>query len=184
MSTEKKLVARAKHNKEAFLQLYNIYYPKIFAYVLVRTKNREVTEDILQDTFIKALQALKSYEYIGKSFGAWLYRIATNEMANHWRGAKKTVAYGEDEELESVGGLSASAEEELVASEILQAQDEQQNKLLTGLKQLTVEERELIALKYFSKLACRDVARIYDTTPGNVAVRLHRVLNKLKKTVL
>lgn len=173
-------MAKAKYDKEAFLELYNIYYPKIYAYLLVRTKNRELTEDILQDTFIKALQALKNYTYTGKTFGAWLYRIATNEMVNYWRKNKKTVSYGDDDELELKGGLTDSPEEAIVKEEALQIEDEQMKKLFAGLEKLDKEEKDLIVLKYFSKLAYRDVAAIYNTNAGNVAVKLHRVLGKLK----
>ncbi|MFH0779667.1 MAG: RNA polymerase sigma factor [Parcubacteria group bacterium] len=184
MFNEKKLIAKAKHDKESFLALYNIYYPKIYAYVLARAKNRELAEDILQDTFIKALQALKNYEYTGKSFGAWLFRIATNKLKDHWRAGNKTVSYADGEELELKSGAVNSTEQIFVDEENLQLQNEQQRKLFAGLNKLSPEEKELITLKYFSKLAYKDVAAIYKITPGHVAVRLHRVLNKLKKTII
>lgn len=184
MPNERKLINKAKKDKEAFLELYNIYYPKIYAYLLVRTKNKELTEDILQETFIKALRALKSYEYRSKSFGAWLFRIASNEMASQWRKNNKTIGYGEDTILENYADPIISAEEELLDKEDVLIQDGRQKKLTSALEKLSNEERELITLKYISKLSYRDISVIFKTRPATLAVRLHRILGKLKNLIL
>jgi len=184
MLSEKILINKAKKDKTAFLKLYNIYYPKIYAYLLVRTKNKELTEDILQETFIKALRALKSYEYRGKSFGAWLFRVASNEMANQWRKNNKTIGYGEDTILENYADPIASAEEQLLAKENTLIQNERQQKLMSALEKLSEKERELITLKYISRLSYKDIAIIYKTRPATLAVRLHRILGKLKNLIL
>ncbi len=184
MLQEKKLIKKAKYNKEAFLELYNNYYPKLYAYLLVRTKDKELTEDILQDTFVKSLQALKNYEYKGKSFGAWLFRIATNEMISQWRRSHKTTSYGDEKMLESKMKVSVtSPEEELIEKENLLLQDERQQQLLSVLDKLPEKEKELVVLKYISKLSYKEIAVIYNTRPGNLAVRLHRILNKLKDLI-
>lgn len=184
MSKEKKLVKKAKHNKDAFLELYNNYYPKLYSYLLVRTKDKELTEDILQETFVKSLQALKNYEYKGKTFGAWLFRIATNEMISQWRKNRKTISYGDEKILESKASPDfSSPEEELKEREDLLLQDEQQQKLLRALEKLSEKERELVVLKYISRLSYKDIAVIQKTSPGNLAVRLHRILKKLKDLI-
>jgi len=180
MSTERKLIEKARNNKEAFFELYNGYYPKIYAYLLVRTKDKELTEDILQETFIKSLQALKNYEYKGKSFGAWLFRIATNEMISQWRKNRKMISYGDENLLELKMDSGITPEEELIKNEDLLLKDEQSQKLLTALEKLPEKEKELVTLKYISKLSYKDIAVILNVRPGSLAVRLHRTLNKLK----
>lgn len=180
MLSEKRLVNKAKHDQEAFLELYNNYYPKLFAYLLVRTKDKELTEDILQETFIKSLQALKNYTYQGKSFGAWLFRIASNEMKSHWRKSNKTISYEDNEMLELKAKPASSPEEELNQAEDLQLENKQQEKLMQGLNKLEKQEKNLVVLKYISKLSYQDLSVIYKTRPATLAVRLHRTLNKLK----
>lgn len=183
MPSEKKLIKRAKHDQDAFLELYNNYYPKIYAYLLVRTKDREISEDILQETFIKGLRALKNYEYQGKSFGAWLFRIASNEMVSHWRKANKTTSYGDDQTLESKTQAVASPEEELIKKEDVLEENEQYARLMAALDKLPADERELVVLKYISKLSYKDIAVIQKNKPAILAVRLHRALGKLKKII-
>ena len=82
-------ITRAKTDKDAFMKLYEIYYPKLFAFFLVRTRNKELSEDIAQETFAKAIPALKNFQYKGRSFGSWLFKIAQNELISSWRKGRR-----------------------------------------------------------------------------------------------
>ena len=82
---ERELVERAKNNAEAFGELYDRYYAQIFGYVLKRTASIEVAQDVTSEVFFKALKNLRQFRWRGVPFSSWLYRIATNENANHFR---------------------------------------------------------------------------------------------------
>jgi RNA polymerase sigma-70 factor (ECF subfamily) len=73
---ERELVERAKSNREAFGELYDQYYSRIFGYVLKRTANIEVAEDVTSEVFFKALKNLRQFRWRGVPFSSWLYRIA------------------------------------------------------------------------------------------------------------
>jgi RNA polymerase sigma-70 factor (ECF subfamily) len=81
---ERELVERAKNNTEAFGELYDRYYSQIFGYVLKRTASIEVTQDVTSEVFFKALKNLRQFRWRGVPFSSWLYRIATNEIANYF----------------------------------------------------------------------------------------------------
>lgn len=85
---EAELVERAKTQPEAFGQLYELYYSRILNYVYRRTLDAALAEELTSNTFFNALRALPAYDNRGK-FGAWLYRIAGNEIRLNWRSERK-----------------------------------------------------------------------------------------------
>ena len=82
---EKALIQRAKTNKDAFGQLYEIYYKRIYNYVYYRTGNVEDAEDLTARIFMRAMRHIERYQDQGVPFSAWLYRIAHNLVANWHR---------------------------------------------------------------------------------------------------
>lgn len=179
MPNEKWLVSRAKTDKEAFLELYYNYYPKLFAFLLARTRNKELSEDVCQETFIKAIRALKNFQYKGHSFGAWLFKIAGNELISQWRRDRHKVVSSPDE-MEKQMPLQDSIEDQFISQEIAQEDKEKLSRLLKAMEQLEKTEKELIIMKYFSGLDYKEIAVFYKKRPTTLAVELHRTLKKLK----
>jgi RNA polymerase sigma-70 factor (ECF subfamily) len=70
------LVERAKRDRAAFGELYDIYVQRVYGFCLVHSKNREEAEDLTAQTFERALGAIGRYEQQGAPFSAWLFRIA------------------------------------------------------------------------------------------------------------
>ncbi|GFP40212.1 RNA polymerase sigma factor, partial [Candidatus Hakubella thermalkaliphila] len=114
---EKELVARARHNPEAFGRLYDQNYRAILNYILRRTGDVELAQDITAETFVKALSNMGRFQWQGISFSAWLYRIATNEIARYFRkGAYQTVSMEYLREEQGFEPVSPhELEEELIA---------------------------------------------------------------------
>jgi RNA polymerase sigma-70 factor, ECF subfamily len=81
---EADLVELAKTQRQAFGQLYELYYSRILNYIYRRTLDVASAEELTSNTFFSALRALPGYDNRGK-FGAWLYRIAGNEIRLNWR---------------------------------------------------------------------------------------------------
>ena len=80
LEEEKELVVAAKMDPSKFSTLYDRYFEVIFNFIFRRTGNEDLCADLSSQTFLKALQNLKNYEFRGIPFSAWLYRIATNEV--------------------------------------------------------------------------------------------------------
>lgn len=89
---EQKLVEAAKTDANAFGELYDFYYSKIFNYILRRTGDFELAQDITTAVFMKALDKIQGFTWRGLPFSAWLYRIASNEIADHFRGKPRTIS--------------------------------------------------------------------------------------------
>ena len=81
--------AQAGH-QEAFGELYDVYASEIYRFISLKISTREQAEELLQETFLKAWQALPKLKLQDLYFRAWLYRIARNLVADHYRKLYRT----------------------------------------------------------------------------------------------
>src|SRR4029434_5456253 len=120
---DKELIRLAQKDPLVFGRLYDQYYPKIFGYVLKRTGDLIVTQDITAETFFKALKKLWQFRWRNIPLSAWLYKIATHEITQYFR--KGTYKSASLEELAELGcepvALHNPETEAMEAQEALQA---------------------------------------------------------------
>src|SRR5271157_879005 len=112
---EKALVERAKTDPEAFGELYDENYAPIFNYLLRRTASISDAQDLTSEVFMKAFQNIGKFKWCGIPFSAWLYRIASHEIANKYRKGKHEQTYNIDSTENVMGNLGIT---------LLQVQDE------------------------------------------------------------
>ena len=167
-------IQAAQRNPARFRPLYERYYEPIFRYIYRRTAEEPLTADICSQVFLKAMQKLGGYSYKGVPFSAWLYRIASNEVTQHYRNAQKQRVVSIQE-----GRLEEMAEE-------MDEFDYQvhRNALLGALDKLQQKDVEIIELRFFEQRSFREVANILNITENNAKVRTYRVLDKLKKLIV
>jgi len=85
------LIARARHDRAAFGDLYVFYVRRVYAYCLVPTGYREQAEDLTSATFERALRTLNRYEDRGACFSTWLLQIAANTLVEQIRREKRVI---------------------------------------------------------------------------------------------
>jgi len=184
LGEEKKLVRQARKSPDAFAQLYDQYYPKIFGYVLRRSANIEVAQDITSETFLKALGKLWQFQWRNVSFSSWLYKIATNEINQYFRKAeyKKSVSL---EELQERGLELLSPHDP--ESELIEAQEKLERhqdflEIQEKISRLSAKYQEVIALRFFEKKQIKEIAEILGKREGTIKSLLHRAVEKLRET--
>jgi RNA polymerase sigma-70 factor (ECF subfamily) len=157
-----------------FAELYDQYFPKVFAYVYGKVQHREASLDIVSDVFEKAFikkQSLRSAE----AFGSWLFTIARNEVASHWRKEKPAAKAMQDAAWNNeLSHQPPGPEDTLLHRERL-------NHLASLLRQLPPREQEIISLKFDAELTNREIANILSTSEVNVRVTIFRALRKLRE---
>jgi RNA polymerase sigma-70 factor (ECF subfamily) len=95
---EEELVRRAqKRDPEAFNQLYEEHFDRIYRYLVLKIGDRTEAEDLTQQVFLKALESIASYSWRGVPFSAWLFRIAHNQVVDYFRKMSKRKAIPLDE---------------------------------------------------------------------------------------
>lgn len=181
LKEEKKLIEKAKNDPEAFGEIFDLYYPKIFNYVLKRIGHVQEAQDITADSFYKAFHKFHHFHWREVSFGAWLYRIAGNEINNLSRRKSFLSLDILREEL----GFEVQSEENLVA-EIESAEKdldtEQDLSLLRqALAKLDQKYQETLALHYLSEKSILEICEITGKKEGTVKAQLSRGRDKLRE---
>jgi len=180
---EKELVRQAQKTPDAFAELYDRYYPRIFGYVLRRTANLEAAQDITSETFFKALNKLWQFQWRNISFSPWLYKIATNEVNQYFRKTeyKKSVSL---EELQEQGFELLSPHDP--ESELIEAQEKLKQhqdflEIQGRILQLPAKYQEVIALRFFERKQINEIAEILGKREGTIKSLLHRAIEKLRE---
>lgn len=166
-SKEQSLVEEARYEPQAFAALYDRYFQRIYRYALRRTGDHTLAEDITSATFEKALRHLRKYGWKGKSYLAWLYRLAYHQMIQHHRRNQRYVSLPPDQ--------STNIDVEGQAQSRLQ-----QHALIQAYQRLSDDDQELLALRLFDQLPGTVVAEILECSPQNVYVRTYRALERLR----
>lgn len=164
-------VQAAQRDPARFRPLYNRYYEPIFRYLYQRTTDEDLSADLCSQVFLKAMQRLGEYTFMGVPFSAWLYRIAANEVAQHFRSVQKNrVVAVEDANLSE---MMDEMEEE--------SPEWMRTLLIRALDDLRENDLELIEMRFFEQRSFREIAEILDMTENNAKVKTYRILERLKK---
>jgi RNA polymerase sigma-70 factor (ECF subfamily) len=183
LNEERELVEHARRDADAFAELYDLYYPKIFGYVLRRSANLEAAQDITSETFLKALKRLWQFQWRSISFSSWLYKIASNEVNQYFRKAayRRSVSL---EELQEHGFELLSPhdpENELIEAQERLAQHQDFLEIQKRIVRLSAKYQEVIALRFFEKKQLKEIAEILGKREGTIKSLLHRAVEKLRE---
>ena len=181
LEQEKELVERAKGDTEAFGELYDQYYSRILGYVLRRTASIEIAQDVTSEVFFKALKNLRRFRWRDVPFSAWLYRIATHEIANYFRKSKHRLL--SLEEISSSISISnnSAAETELLKAEAELKRHEEYLALHANISKLSIKYQEVITLRFFENKQLKEIGEILGKREGTIKSLLHRGLEKLRE---
>jgi RNA polymerase sigma-70 factor (ECF subfamily) len=172
--SEAELSRRASNGDvDAFGEMYALHRDTIYRYVYYRTGHVAEAEDLTEQTFLKAWEAMERYEHQECGFTGWLYRIAHNLVADHYRTRKETV---------SIEELLPSLElegKELAPEELLTYQEDLQQ-LQAAIAQLPDEQQQVVILRFVEGISHAEVASIIGKSEGNSRVVQYRALATLQ----
>jgi RNA polymerase sigma-70 factor (ECF subfamily) len=170
----KYLVDRAKaYDTEAFGEIYDLYYDKIYAYIYFKIGNRFEAEDITGQVFLKALEHIGSFEWKGYPFSSWLFRIASNLIVDHYRSNKYEMVDIENE--------AHADEKESNYPEISALKELNRQEVVKAIKLLTEDQRQVIVLRFIAGMTNEEVSKTIDKSVGAVKVLQFRALSALGK---
>lgn len=170
---EKALIERAKEDKEAFGQLYEIYVERIYNYVYYRTGNVADAEDLTAKIFVRAMKHIPRYEDKGVPFSAWLYRIAHNLVANWHRDHSRRQMVA----LDDITHWHVGDESPEFATQLM----EDKASLLAAIRRLPADRQELLILKFVERLSNAEIGDIMGRSEGAIKSLYHRTLLSLRE---
>lgn len=165
------LVASARlGNEQAFGRLYGEFAPRVYRFCWFRVAQAADAEDLTQQTFMKAVEALPRYEDRGLPFAAWLFRIARNVVIDFERGCRTDLDI--DDITDWVGGPIADPE-------ITGADD--RDALLRALAELTSVQRDVLTYRFFADLSARDTGLLMGRNEATVRALQARAIRALRR---
>jgi len=172
---EENLIRRLKQcDQEAFAQLYEEYFDKIYRYVALKIGDKMEAEDITQQVFLNAIKSVSSFKWRGIPVSAWLFRIAHNQVVDYLRRKAKRAAVPLKEYLVTAGDDPQSIAERKLDIE----------KLVSATRNLTLAQQEVISLRFAGELPVAQVAKIMGKSEGAVKALQHSAIVALRKLLL
>ena len=161
------LIEAAQADPARFVEIYERYVDRIYAFVSRRSENRAAAEDITSQVFEQALAAIRRFEWRGLPVSVWLFRIASNALANHWRERARDV-HQEPPDLPDLSEL-----EDI----------ERRIELYQHVEQLPDLQRQVIEMRFVEETSIREVAAALDRSEGAVKQLQLRALENLRKSM-
>lgn len=154
---------------------------KIYGYIYSKVSDRDLTEDIFQETFFKVIHTLKSKKYYNEEgkFLSWVLRIANNLIVDKFRNDKKMFMKRDTEEFSifsTITDSSPNIEKELIKNQV----DIDLKKIIQELPQ---DQKEVLMMRYYSDMSFKEIADITGVSVNTTLGRMRYAITNLRKVI-
>jgi RNA polymerase sigma-70 factor (ECF subfamily) len=164
---DRNLIEAAQADSARFVEIYERYFDRIYAFVSRRAGNRAASEDITSQVFEQALSTIGSFEWRGVPLSAWLFRIASNALTDHWRDRARQ-AYDSRPDAPDPGEL-----EDI----------ERRLALNRHVERLPDVQQQVIRMRFIDEKTIREVAAALGRSEGAVKQLQLRALQSLRRSM-
>jgi RNA polymerase sigma-70 factor (ECF subfamily) len=177
--SDNELIARYQAGDETALKTIVLRYERrLFSYLMVSVKNKELAEDIFQDTFVKVINTIRSghYQEEGKFF-QWIMRIANNLKIDYFRRLQRmpTIDGGEDFDIFTIiGSKDESAEEKII-------REQTYADLNHYVEYLPEEQKEVLKMRIYNDYSFKEIAEMTNVSINTALGRMRYALINLRK---
>lgn len=180
VSDQELIVRYLKGDEECFSELVNRHERKIFTSIFLLVKDRDLANDIFQDTFIKVINTLRSgtYNEEGK-FLSWVLRIAHNLVIDHFRREKRMPMLHDTEEysiFDVIGLTDENVEDKLVRDQIHQM-------VRRLVEELPLDQREVVIMRHYGNMSFKEIAEHTNVSINTSLGRMRYALINLRKLI-
>jgi RNA polymerase sigma-70 factor (ECF subfamily) len=166
------LVARAQAgDAEAFGALYDRYLDLVYRYVYYRVGGKALAEDLVSETFLRALRRIGTFEWQGRDFAAWLITIARNIIADHYKSGRFRL------EVSTADMVDADRATDGPENEVLDGITNAS--LLEAVKKLNSEQQECVVLRFLHGMSVIETAQAMGKTEGAIKALQYRAVRTL-----
>jgi RNA polymerase sigma-70 factor (ECF subfamily) len=167
------LVDKAKNgDSEAFGLIYDSFAQRIFKFIRLKIQNRQEAEDVLQDVFVKAYRGLGSLKIKDLNFNAWLYKIASNTINDHFRKVYRTPDILAIDENFDLADNKPSLQKQLEVKSDMEG-------LQLTLNKLPPLYKQVLELRYLQEFSLAEIAKILNKSNLSVRLLQYRALKKI-----
>lgn len=163
------IIGCKKGDHACFSQIVDLYGKRLFGYFYRLTGNREVSEDLLSELFVKLVEKIAGYK--GGSFDGWLFAMGSNIFYDHLR-FKQRQSRLLDEHKRRLEFESAPVEN---------LPGDETDKMQSALGKLDADVREAILMRFYSQLSFKEIADSRGEPIGTTLSKVHRGLKRLRE---
>ncbi len=179
---ERRLIEAAQSDPARFADVYENYFELVYAYVARRARNRDEAEDLTGEVFRKALASLPRFKWRGAPFAAWLFRIASNMIADRSKRVAKEVPFDELGATERRGITQVSKGADTSQQKGLE--DSERRALLFQLvDELAEDQGRVLVMRFAEEKSIREIAGALGRSEGAVKQLQFRALENLRKSI-
>ena len=167
-------------DENALTILINRHQSKIYGFIYSKLSDRDISDDIFQDTFIKVIKTLKSNSYNEEGkFLPWVMRIAHNLIVDHYRRNKKMPMYRETEDFSIFSIMSdnmPNIESQLITSQV-------ENDLRKLIEELPAEQKEVLMMRMYQDLSFKEISEMTGVSINTALGRMRYAIMNLRKVI-
>src|SRR5258708_17778644 len=177
---ERRLIKAAQSDPARFADIYENYFELVYGYIARRVRNRAEAEDLTGEVFHKALAGLPRFKWRGAPFAAWLFRIASNMIADRSKRAAREVPFDEsgatarDASAQVTRGADKSQQKDLEESE-------RRALLFRFVDELAQDQGRVLVMRFAEEKRIRDIASAPGPSEAPVNKLQFRALENLRK---
>ena len=167
-------------DEKSLSTLINRHQSKIYGFIYSKISDRDITDDIFQDTFIKVIKTLKSNSYNeeGKCL-PWVMRIAHNLVIDHFRRNKKMPMYRETEEFSIFSVMSDNS----LTIENQMISDQVETDLKRIIEELPEDQKEVLVMRMYQDLSFKEISELTGVSINTALGRMRYALMNLRKVI-
>ncbi len=169
-----------KGSDKAFEILMNRHKDRIYTTIILITKDSYIAEDILQETFVKVVNTLRSEKYDEKgAFMHWVKRIAFNLAIDHFRKQKRRPVIVTGEGNDVINNMKFSED----SIESIQVKNDLRRQIHMYIRELPESQRKVLIMRQFMKMSFKDIASELDISINTALGRMRYALINLRKKI-
>ena len=167
-------------DEKSLSTLINRHQSKIYGFIYSKISDRDITDDIFQDTFIKVIKTLKSNSYNEEGkFLPWVMRIAHNLVIDHFRRNKKMPMYRETEEFSLFSIMSDNS----LTIENQMISDQVEADLKRIIEELPEDQKEVLVMRMYQDLSFKEISELTGVSINTALGRMRYALMNLRKVI-
>jgi len=169
-----RVACAAVTDESAFIELYEHFFPRIYQYLLGKTRDSTLADELVSDTFLRCYKHLRDYDPEKGAFSTWIFRIAINAMNKRYSGREFTSEAPWDDAFDPAGPEHETPEQQALSAE-------RTNELHAAIKKLPERQQQILEMTYWLDMKSNEIGEVLGIAPSSVRVVLKQARDNLRK---
>lgn len=168
-----RLAHAAVKDEAAFSELYDYFFPRVYQYILGKTKDDALSDELVSDTFMRMYRHLSEYDPTRGAFSTWLFRIAQNVVNKYYGKKEHALRAPWDENFDAAAPEHEAPEKQTLTKE-------RNEELRNAIEKLAERDRKILEMTYWLNMKSNEIGEVLGMAPSSVRVALKQARDRLR----